>query len=85
MRILGTLNLAPKRAVALVEICDQWLIIGIGTENVSFISKLDRPPEADASDFGLSSGEKKFHSFLENIGLRHRDPLRNRDGENVET
>ena len=43
MRILGTLNLAPKRAVALVEIGDQWLVLGVGTENVSLLSKMERP------------------------------------------
>ena len=43
MRIVGTLNLAPKRALALVEICDQWLVVGVGTENVTLISQFDRP------------------------------------------
>ena len=73
MRILGTLNLAPKRAIALVEVCDQWLIVGIGTENVTLISKLDRPPEANGSDAGIPANGKKFHSFLQNIGLSQRD------------
>ena len=73
MRILGTLNLAPKRAIALVEVCDQWLIVGIGTENVTLISKLDRPPEASGSDACIPTNGKKFHSFLQNIGFSQRD------------
>jgi len=50
MRLIGRLTLAPKRAIALVEICDQWLIVGIGTENVTLISKLDSRPDPINSD-----------------------------------
>jgi flagellar biosynthetic protein FliO len=84
MRVVGVLNIAPKRAVALVEIGAQWLIIGVGTENVTLISKLERPPEAGPPGFGMSSKEGKFHSILENIGLRRREPLNAGDRENAE-
>jgi flagellar biosynthetic protein FliO len=61
MRILGTLNLAPKRAVALVEVGDQWLVLGVGTENVSLLSKMERPLEQE----GVSSDhEARPGSFL---------------------
>ena len=50
MRLIGRLTLAPKRSIALVEICDQWLIVGIGTENVTLISKLDSRPDPINSD-----------------------------------
>jgi len=50
MRLISRLTLAPKRAIALVEICDQWLIVGIGTENVTLISKLDSRPDPINSD-----------------------------------
>ena len=61
MRILGTLSLAPKRAVALVEVGDQWLVLGVGTENVSLLSKMERPLEQE----GISSDhEARPGSFL---------------------
>ena len=72
MRLLGTLSLAPKRGIALVEICGQWLVIGIGTENVNLISRVD-PPEGNAvPDTGIITSGNMFHSILENIGLSRK-------------
>ena len=47
MRLIGTLSLAPRRSLALVEIDDQWLVVGVGTDRVTFIAKIKRPPEAE--------------------------------------
>jgi flagellar protein FliO/FliZ len=74
MRLIGTLNLAPKRAVALIEICDQWLIVGVGTENITLISKLDRPPDVAESDDIAHGNGNRFLSLLQNRGFRQ--PLR---------
>ncbi len=72
MRIMGTLTLAPKRAIALIEICDQWLIVGIGAESVTLISKMDRPPEADDSDAVPANRGQRFNALLQEKGLwRH--------------
>jgi flagellar protein FliO/FliZ len=64
MRLISTLNLAPKRSLALVEVGGQWLIVGIGAENLTFISRMDAPQTTDASDGFSSSGENKFHAIL---------------------
>ena len=82
MRLLGSLNLAPKRAIALIEVCDQWLIVGIGTENVTLISRFDRPPETSNLDAGTPGNEKSFHSFLQNRRLWQRDRKINTAREN---
>jgi len=50
MRLVETLNLAPKRGLALVEFSGQWLIVGIGAENVSLIAKMDRPQTEEGGD-----------------------------------
>ncbi len=47
MRLVGTLSLAPRRSLALVEIDDQWLVVGVGADRVTFITKLERPTEPD--------------------------------------
>jgi flagellar protein FliO/FliZ len=47
MRLIGTLSLAPRRSLALVEIADQWLVVGVGADQVTLITKLERPPEPD--------------------------------------
>lgn len=85
MRVIGTLNIAPKRAITLVEINGEWLLVGVGTENVTLISKLERPPEAGTPDFGISEKDGKFRSILENIGLRRRYPMNRTDGENADS
>jgi flagellar biosynthetic protein FliO len=70
MRLLGTLSLAPKRGIALVEVCGQWFVIGIGSENVSLISKVERPEEGTAPcNISPAPGGNVFQSILENIGL----------------
>jgi flagellar biosynthetic protein FliO len=69
MRLLGTLSLAPKRGIALVEICGQWLVLGIGTENVNLISKVDRPEGNAIPDTGAEASGNTFRAILENIGL----------------
>jgi flagellar biosynthetic protein FliO len=47
MRLIGTLSLAPRRSLALVEIDDQWLVVGVGADQVTLITKLERPTEPD--------------------------------------
>ena len=76
MRILGTMTLAPKRAVALVEICDQWLVVGVGTENVTLLSKLDRPPPTNDADTHSSDNMGSFQSFLLNKRFRQRAEIK---------
>jgi flagellar biogenesis protein FliO len=84
MELRGTLNLAPKRAVALIEVCDQWLLVGIGTENVTLISRID-PPAENGSTHAMSRDQgKRFHSFLRNTALLQplkKMTTRGQDGE----
>ena len=47
MRLVSTLSLAPRRSLALVEIAEQWFVVGVGADHVTFIAKLERPPEPD--------------------------------------
>ncbi|MBN2061870.1 MAG: flagellar biosynthetic protein FliO [Deltaproteobacteria bacterium] len=67
MRVLGTLNLAPKRAIALVEICDQWMVIGIGTDTVTLISKLERQEESTMPLMGNQESGGIFQNLLDRI------------------
>ena len=70
MRVLGTLNLAPRRRIVMVEIYDQWLLLGIGSESVTLVSKLDRPPETHNPCSEKERGGGSFHTLLQSIGLR---------------
>ena len=71
MQLLGTLNLAPKRALALVEVCGQWLLIGIGTENVTLISKLEKPTETASVPSGKQGRGRHFFALLQKQTMGH--------------
>ena len=66
MKNLATLSLGPKRSIALVEVCDEWILLGVGAENVSLISKIEKP--SDLSQFESTAGNG-FDSFLSRAGL----------------
>jgi flagellar biosynthetic protein FliO len=50
MQLIETLTIAPRRWVALVEIRDQWLILGVGPEEVRLLSQLQRPVESETME-----------------------------------
>lgn len=74
MKLLGTLSLAPKRGIALVEVCEQWFVVGIGSESVSLISKVDRPEGGLQGNTGATRGGTMFQSILDNIGFSRKTP-----------
>ncbi|MBW1928486.1 MAG: flagellar biosynthetic protein FliO [Deltaproteobacteria bacterium] len=49
IRLVGSLSLAPKRSVAVVEVEGQWLVLGVGTENITLLSTLE-PEKRNARD-----------------------------------
>jgi flagellar biosynthetic protein FliO len=66
MRLLGTLHLAPKRSVALVEVSGEWLVLGVGTESISLLSKLDRAHAAEGCGGPSGSERPSFEGLLRN-------------------
>lgn len=79
MRLLGTLSLAPRRSLALVEVQGQWLLLGVGAESVTYISRLDPDRE---SGFGDRTGQN-FESILKERLFRGGGTSRGGDeGEN---
>jgi flagellar biogenesis protein FliO len=67
IRLLGTLNIAPKKSIAMVEICDQWLVVGIGVENINLLTKLERPQAVDNQEYRFKNHHGTFQSFLQDI------------------
>jgi flagellar biosynthetic protein FliO len=63
MQLIETLTIAPRRLVVLVEIRDQWLILGVGTEEVRLLSQLQRPVENEAVE-RHSGAHDGFQSIL---------------------
>ncbi len=64
MRVLGTLTLAPKRSIALVEVCGELLLLGVGTDNVRLLSKIEGVGRAGLEEQGKESNGGDFLSIL---------------------
>ncbi|MBW2015420.1 MAG: flagellar biosynthetic protein FliO [Deltaproteobacteria bacterium] len=71
LRLLGTLSLAPKRALALVEVCGHWYVLGLGTENVTLISEIEPSQDLMNGPGGGITPQKGegFQAVLRNAGL----------------
>jgi flagellar biosynthetic protein FliO len=65
MRLLGMLNLAPKRSVALVDVCGEWLVLGVGVEGISLLSKLERAPDGEQAHPGGIGESSGFKALLQ--------------------
>jgi len=61
MRIIGSLSLAPKRSIALVEVCGEWLVLGVGTETITLLRRFEDPPTTNND--AASSGSKVGGGF----------------------
>jgi flagellar biogenesis protein FliO len=79
MHILNMLHLAPKRAVALVQICDQWLVLGVGTESVTLITRLDPPENPGDTKAIMTDRKENFHSILQGVSLWPKTSVMRRD------
>lgn len=74
MKNIATLSLGPKRSLALIEVCDQWLLVGVGSESISLISQIDKP--SDEGQFANNPPQEGniFDSFLLKAGLKQKAP-----------
>jgi flagellar protein FliO/FliZ len=64
MRLLSSLSIAPKRSIALVEIRDEWLVVGVGTDSVTLLTRMDRPEEASPVEMSGGGAHPSFRSLL---------------------
>lgn len=61
MRLVGSLRLGTRHSIAILEVQDKWLIIGIAPESMSLIHTMDKP-DADSS---LPEKESQFKEILD--------------------
>jgi flagellar biosynthetic protein FliO len=80
MRMIGSLSLAPKRSVAMVEVCGQWLVLGVGSESVTLLCRLEEPPARESSGASESGNRSGFQSLLRQKILR-KSPLQGEMGD----
>jgi flagellar biosynthetic protein FliO len=64
MRVLTTLSLAPKRSIAVVELMDELLVVGVGTDSVTLLTRMDRPADLYPAEAGGDPAARSFRSLL---------------------
>jgi flagellar biosynthetic protein FliO len=64
MRVIGSLSLAPKRSIALVEVCGEWLVLGVGTETITLLRRFEDPPTTNNDTASSGSRVGGFQSLL---------------------
>ena len=74
MRTISTLSLGPRRSLALVEVSGQWFLVGVGSENISLISRIEKPADSGQFENKLHKGGNIFDSFLSKAGLTAKAP-----------
>ena len=67
MRLLSSLSIAPKRSIALVEIRDEWLVVGVGTDSVTLLTRMDRPEESAQAETIGAPASQSFRTLLGNL------------------
>ena len=72
IRLIGTLYVAPKRSIALIEVCGEWLVVGVGTESVTLLTKLPHPPESVDINGTSENPSTSFSDMLRNSLSRER-------------
>jgi flagellar protein FliO/FliZ len=48
MEVVETVNVGPRRSLALVRLGGQWLVVGLGEKELCCIASMPAPPEAQA-------------------------------------
>ncbi|MBN8526040.1 MAG: flagellar biosynthetic protein FliO [Planctomycetes bacterium] len=49
MELVETIQIGPRRQLALVSVAGQWLVVGLGDKELTHIATLPAPPPAPAS------------------------------------
>ena len=64
LQVIASISLAPKRAITLVEVCGEWLVLGVGSENISLLEKVDREVTDAYKKLSDQEDKSSFHSIL---------------------
>jgi flagellar protein FliO/FliZ len=56
LRIVGGLMVGPRERVVVVEVGDAWLLLGVAQGQVSLLTQIPRPADADSPNPGAGEG-----------------------------
>lgn len=74
MKVLGGIVLSPKERIVLVEVSDQWLVIGIVPGQIRTLHRMPKQPSTEDGAAPQTPGEKPFSQWLNSMtGRRSHD------------
>lgn len=65
MKVLSTTYLGPKKEISLIEIGQEYLVIGVTPNNISLLTRLDRPPETNTKPNSFQTEIDRFGAEVE--------------------
>ncbi len=65
MRIVGSLPIAPKRSVTVVEVGEKWLVLGVGTDNINLLSTMEPTEEVAGKNHTSARPGGSFQRILQ--------------------
>lgn len=71
LRVLGGVALGPRERIVLVEVGEQWLVVGIVPGQIRTLHRLPRQP-IDTEASGPLSGEAGFAHWLKTLSEQRR-------------
>jgi flagellar protein FliO/FliZ len=69
LHLISVLNLAPRRSIALVEVNEQWLVLGVTPDRITVLDKMVKPPAAQLVHKEESAG---FQALLRQTIFKKR-------------
>ena len=82
LRLVSLLNLGPRRSVALVEIDDQWLVLGVTSDQITLLDKRAKPPQDPTAVREQSGGfQALLRQSLFKNAFKKREKLKIDDSE----
>lgn len=72
MKIVGGVALGPRERIVLLEVGDEWLVVGIVPGQIRTLHRLEKGAAVPADDLPGAAG-KPFTQWLQGIAERHKN------------
>lgn len=83
MTVVETMRVQNNKFVQIVKVADKYIVIGIGKDEISFLTELDGSKLVDEADSPDASKRTSFHDVL-SMFTRTEDESDKPEGDNME-
>ncbi len=63
MRVMNNLPLGPKKSVSVVNIAGEYLVLGVSSDQVSYLTKIDNPDTVDRLEDAFTDNDSVGNGF----------------------